>query len=617
MDRRLSAILAADVVGFASHNERDEAGTFERLRAHRKELFEPEIARHHGRIFKLMGDGLLAEFASVVDAVECAVVLQRGMAERNGGIDDDRRIDVRMGINLGDVIIEEEDRHGKGVIIAARLQQLAEPGGIAVSSTVIEHVNHKLALCFEPLGQHHVKNLAEPVSAYRVKLDGVSRRRITTRRRLSGVWPWTAALATLVIAIGTWGVFQRPDAPATQVLSSNVPSIAVLPFDDLSPDKNLGYFGDGVSEDIITMLSRFPDLAVVGRNSSFAYRGKAVDIRQIGKDLGVSYVLEGSVRKEGNQARIVAQLIDARNGEHVWAERFDKAGTDPWALQDEVTGKIVGAMMGETGAIKQADYRQAWGKDATNLAEYDYYLRGHEQLMQFTKEGIERSGEIWREGLAKFPDSSLLTVKLGWYHLARASNFFSNDPSADYGKAGKLVRQVLANEHLSPQVARLAHWLVAFVLLHERDFDSAIAEAERALALAPYDTFMLCDLAFLLTQSGRPEQALDWAAMAAARDSALAWYYEYQRGAALLALGKHEQAVEPLKQTDFVDAPLLRAIAYVRLDRLDEAQAEVARMIKSYPNISQASWRQGYSFRDPVILDRQVADLAQAGLPAN
>ncbi len=191
MDRRLSAILAADVVGFASHNERDEAGIFERLRAHRKELFEPEIARHHGRIFKLMGDGLLAEFASVVDAVECAVVLQRGMAERNGGIDDDRRIDVRMGINLGDVII------------AARLQQLAEPGGIAVSSTVLEHVNHKLALCFEPLGQHHVKNLAEPVSAYRVKLDGVSRRRITTRRRLSGVWPWTAALATLVIAIGT------------------------------------------------------------------------------------------------------------------------------------------------------------------------------------------------------------------------------------------------------------------------------------------------------------------------------------------------------------------------------------------------------------------------------
>ena len=208
-----------------------------------------------------------------------------------------------------------------------------------------------------------------------------------------------------------------PEGASTQEVSSTVPSVAVLPFDDLSADQNLGYLGDGVAEDIITALSRFPDLVVVARSSSFAYKGKAVDIRQVGKELGVDYVVEGSVRKDGDKLRIVSQLIDTKNGEHVWAERFDRSGMDPWALQDEVTGMIVSAMTGETGALKQAQYRQAWGKDATTLEEYDYYLRGHEQYVKYTKEGIERSGEIWREGLAKFPSSPLLKVKLGWHHI--------------------------------------------------------------------------------------------------------------------------------------------------------------------------------------------------------
>ena len=211
-----------------------------------------------------------------------------------------------------------------------------------------------------------------------------------------------------------------PEGPPTQEVSSTVPSVAVLPFDDLSAGQNLGYLGDGVAEDIITALSRFPDLVVVARGSSFAYKGKAVDMRQVGKELGVDYVLEGSVRKDGDKLRIVSQLIDAKNGEHVWAERFDRSGMDPWALQDEVTGMIVSAMTGEKGALKQAQYRQAWGKGATTLEEYDYYLRGHDQLMKYTKEGIERSGEIWREGLAKFPSSPLLKVKLGWHHMIRA-----------------------------------------------------------------------------------------------------------------------------------------------------------------------------------------------------
>ena len=420
--------------------------------------------------------------------------------------------------------------------------------------------------------------------------------------------------AALVVVSGAWFALQWLKSPPTQV-SSTVPAVAVLPFDDLSTDQNLGYFGDGVAEDIITALSRFPDLVVVARSSSFAYKGKAVDMRQVGKELGVGYVVEGSVRKEGEKIRIISQLIDTRNGEHVWAERFDRSGMDPWALQDEVTGKIVSAMTGEKGALKQAQYRQAWGKDATTLEEYDYYLRGHEEFMKFTKEGIDRSGEIWRKGLAKFPSSPLLKVKLGWYHMIRAMNFVSDDPPADIRKAGGLARQVLANEHLSPQVARLANWLMSYVLAQEKDFDGALAAADRTVALAPHDMFVLSDLMLILVQVGRPDQALQWGDQAAARDPALGWSYNYGRGWAHLVMGRFGEAANALRQTEYNDAPLLLAIAYVRLDRSADARAEVAKMMKVYPAITLQAWRLAYSFLDPAILDNCAVDLVQSGLP--
>jgi adenylate cyclase len=408
---------------------------------------------------------------------------------------------------------------------------------------------------------------------------------------------------------------RRPQKePATREISSTVPSVAVLAFNDLSAGHNLGYLGDGVAEDIITALSRFPDLAVVARTSSFVYKGKAVDIRQVGKELGVGYVVEGSVRKDGDKFRIVAQLIDTKKGEHVWAERFDRSGMDPWAIQDEVIGMIVSAMTGEKGALKQAQYRQAWGKDATTLEEYDYYLRGHDQFMKYTKEGIERSGEIWRKGLSKFPSSPLLKVKLGWHHLIRAVNFVSNNPPTDVRKAGELAGQVFDNEHLSPQVARLANWLMSHVLVRERDFDGALAAADRAVALAPYDTFMLSSLMMVLVQAGRADEALKWADQAAARDPALGWFYNHRSGWAYLVLARFAEAQQALTQTEFNDAHLLLAIAYVRLGHSVDARAEVGKMMKINPAITLQSWRWGYSFRDPAILERYSRDLAQAGL---
>jgi adenylate cyclase len=420
--------------------------------------------------------------------------------------------------------------------------------------------------------------------------------------------------------------FRHEDAPQiarekgspTHEVSSTVPSVAVFPFNDLSADQNLGYLGDGVAEDIITALSRFPDLVVVARSSSFTYKDKALDVREVGKELGVDYVVEGSVRKDGDKLRIVSQLIDTKNGEHLWAERFDRSGTNPWALQDEVTGMIVSAITGETGALKQAEYRQAWAKGATTLAEYDYYLRGHEQYVKYAqgdKEGIERSGEIWREGLAKFPSSPLLKVKLGWHHMMRVMIFYSDDPPADVRKAGELARQVLANEHISPQVARLANWLMSFVLVQEKDFDGALAAADRTVALAPYDTFMLSRLMMVLVQLGRPDQALQWADRAAARDPALGWAYNYGRGWAYLVLGRFGEAVDVLTQTEFNDAHLLLAIAYVRLGRSADALVEVGKMMKINPAITLQAWRLGYSFRDPAVIDRYSLDLVQSGLP--
>lgn len=615
MERRLFAILAADVVGYSALMEQDEAGTFDRLRARRKELFEPEIARHHGRVFKLMGDGLLAEFGSVVDAVECAVSLQRGMAERNAVVPEEEKFDVRVGINLGEVIVDGEDRYGEGVNVAARLEQLAPSGGIYVSGKVAKEVEKKLAFSFDSAGQQKVKNIDEPIDVYHVRFEAPRRRSVSHKRRPSFLWWAIGVPAALVALLAAWVTLYHP-LLATSSDPATIPAVAVLPFKDLSPDKSLGYLGDGVANDIIAVLSRFPDLAVVSRMSSFGYKDKEGDVRQIGKDLGVEYVLEGSVRKEGGRVRIIAELIDAKTGDHVWADRFDRAGPDPWALQDEMTGKIVSAMTGEKGAIRRADYNRAWGKDGTNLQEYDYYLRGHSQMMTYSMEGLEQANSILRDGLKKFPGSPLLQVTLGWATMIKVIAFF-NEPEANIEEAGRLATQALSKEHLSPQVAKAAHWLQAWVLTLKGNHDGAVAEANKAISMAPYDALQLSDTAFIFLQAGQPEKALELADIAAARDPSLSWSFNLSRGWALILLGKYEDAVVALKGTEFADAPLVLAIAYTRLGRTADAKAAVEKMLKANPAMTIQTWRQTLNFRDPSILDQAAADLARAGLPGS
>jgi adenylate cyclase len=616
MERKLSAILAADVVGYSSLMEKDETGTFDRLRTRRTELFEPEIAAHHGRVFKLMGDGLLAEFGSVVDAVECAVSLQRGMAERNAAVTEEERLNVRIGINLGEVIVDGDDRYGEGVNIAARLEQLAPPGGICVSGKVAKEVDNKLAFAFESAGLQKVKNIEEPVDIYFVRTNSGPPRRRSRSRTIARRWWAMGVSSVLAAAIAAGFALHGPPSAIWSTAPSAMPAVAVLPFKDLSAEKNLGYLGEGVANDVIAILSRFSDIAVVSRTSSFAYEKQEGDVRQIGKDLGVGYVVEGNVRKEGDKVRIVAELIDADTGEHVWADRFDKSGTDPWALQDELTGMIVGAMTGEWGAIRKADYNRAWGRDSTNLAEYDYYLRAESQLNLFSNEGLERSGEISRQGLQLFPNSPLLTVELGWSHWLKVGLLYSSDPEADLQQANRLVDTVLSNKNLSPQVARLAHWLRAWLLTLESDHDGAVAEMNKALAAAPYNAFTLTDAGSIFLQAGQAKKALELTDTAAARDPGLAWFFNYVRGFIFIVLGRNEDAVKVLETTEFADAPLQLAIADMRLGRQAEAQAAVKKMLKTAPDATIQSWRQAWHFRDPSILDRAASDLAGAGLPS-
>jgi len=619
MERKLAAILAADVAGYSRLMELDEAGTFERLKARRTELVEPAIAAHRGSIFKLMGDGLLAEFGSVVDAVECAVEIQRGMAERNAGLPEDHRIEVRIGVNLGEVIVEGTDRHGEGVNIAARLEQLAEPGAICVSGKVANEVEKKLAFGFESMGAQKVKNIVEPIPVYRVKLDGVGAppRRKATNSALPA-WPRLAAAAMVLlaglVAAGWYGLVRSPSRAVAEV---HFPAIAVLPFDDLSPDKSLGNLGDGVSEDIISMLSRFTDLSVTSRNSSFVYKGKPVDIRQVGHDLSVDYALEGSVRKEADQTRVTAQLVNAKTGDHVWAEHYDRVGNDPSA-QNEATEKIVRAITGDLGVIKKAQYHDAWAKDPANLTEYDYYLRTHDLINTATsKESTDRAARTAEEGLAKYPDSNLIKMQLAWAHFTAAWNAYSDDIPADLRKTGELTRSVLANDDLSPQVKKLAHWLFAFVLASEGEFERALHEADTAVAFGPYDGIMYATLAQMLMTAGQVKKGMEWNELAHPQDPGGLGLQNYNRGLGFRLSGKYEDSIAAFKQAGYPDGvtPLEVAIALVRLGRIDEAKGEVKLALKNNPKFTGAAWAATYFYSDPSILDRDVADLAKAGLP--
>ena len=468
MERKLAAILSADVVGYSRLMGEDEAGTFALLKARRKEIFQPLVARHGGRIVKLMGDGALVEFASAVAAVECAVAVQRRMAEANERLPEGQRIDVRIGINLGDVIAEDGDLFGDGVNIAARIEALAEPGGICVSAKVYEEVGPKLDLVFEEIGAHALHNIARPVRVFRIHLADRA-------------------------------APQRPEA--TPVPAK--PSIVVLPFTNMSGDPEQEFFVDGLTEDVITELSRFRELFVISRNSAFKYKGQAINVQKVAGELGVQYVVEGSVRKAGNRVRVTVQLIDAETDRHLWADRYDRQLEDIFAIQDEMTAAIVCTLPGRV----EAALRDRVGRKTThNMAAYECVLTGKVLHHRSTKSDNAEALRMIERAIALDPGYAHAHAWKGCILGQSWVYDWCEDRDETWDRVVESLQTALTLDDNDSDT----HRILAALSLVRMDHDKATHHQERALSLNPNNDLIVVQQGELLTWLGRPEEGIDW-----------------------------------------------------------------------------------------------------------
>ncbi|NQU69387.1 MAG: adenylate/guanylate cyclase domain-containing protein [Rhodospirillales bacterium] len=578
VQRRLAAILAADVVGYSAMMGRDEAGTLALLNERREQIIDPSLARYGGRIVKIMGDGLLVEFASAVDAVQSALDVQTAMAALNDGIPEFDRMNFRVGVNVGDVIVEGDDIHGDGVNIAARLEGLSKPGGICISDDVYRRVRGKIEASFDDLGAQELKNIAEPVHVHNVS---------PSRGK------------------GTFAPLPLPDKP----------SIAVLPFQNMSGDAEQEYFADGISEDIITALSRFHWFFVIARNSSFSYKGTSPDIRDVAKELGVKYVLEGSVRKGGNRVRITAQLIDATTGNHIWAERYDRELHDIFAVQDEITEAITGAV---APSFIAAEARRAASKAPENLDSWDLVMRGNWHLWRMNREDMAEAKQLFQAAIKLDPDSYMAHGGLAMALQLPAGMGWADDLQDSHDQGYRAAQRALA---LNDQNA-LAHVALAMVNHVSRDNHAAMVSCRRALDLNPNFAFAEGLMGLVHAHLGDYHDAnrhLDNAIRLSPRDPTLSWVGLARVVAALMADLPEEYLARAKELTDA--APNLFvgwrhvAVAYAMQDRLEEARAAIAQVLRLNPDDRLESVRQTLPMSDLEMLERFLGLLRTAGLP--
>ena len=581
IERRLTTILAADVVGYSRLMAADEAGTLASLKALRRELFEPRTAEYHGRVVKLMGDGTLMEFGSVVDAVTFAVDVQRAVALRNTDVPEDQRITYRIGINIGDVIIEGDDIYGDGVNIAARMEGLAEPGGICMSGTVVDHVKGKVELDFEDLGEQQVKNLPEPIRVYRVASDALS---VQTVRSPSTVLP-------------------LPDKP----------SIAVLPFVNMSGDPEQAFFADGITEDLITTLSRILGLFVIARTSSFVYKGKAVDVKQVSRDLGVRYVLEGSVRTAADRVRVTAQLIDARTGLHLWANRYDRDLTDVFAVQDEITTNVVRALQ---VALVEGEQARVWHRSTDNVEAWSCLTRAVMHHHNFTREENQIARRLLEEALQLDPNYAAAWVWLGHTYWRDVRYLWPSAPDESLAKAAECAEKARA---LDDNYSEL-HGLLGAIHLIRGEFDAAIESCERAVALDPNGAYVTGFLGTALAWAGRPEEALNLA-QKAMRFSPLhpSWYVGVAAHANRL-LGRYEEAVVLYQRTinqtpEYISPHIGLTACYAAMGRLEDARAQAAEVLRIDPRYSIGRYATILTYKQPEHAQHHLDALREAGLP--
>jgi adenylate cyclase len=580
VERRLAAILAVDVAGYSRLMGEDEEGTLAALRAVRRELGDPTIAEHRGRIVKTTGDGLLVEFASVVDAVRCAVEVQREMIARNTATPAERRIEFRMGINVGDIIIEDGDIFGDGVNIAARLEALAEPGGICLSAAAHEQVRDRLDIAFDDLGEQQVKNIARPVRTYRVALGTSSR-----------------------AALPVGAPLPLPDKP----------SIAVLPFQNMSGDPEQEYFVDGMVEDIITGLSRIKWLFVIARNSTFVYKGRAVDVKQVGRDLGVRYILEGSVRKLGNRVRITSQLIEATNAAHVWAERYDRALDDIFALQDELTISVVGAI---EPTLREAEVERARRKRPDSLDAYDLYLRALPNTFIAMPETADQALDLLQQAIAIEPNYAAAHAAIAFCHEVR----YIRGGLLEDDKRTALRHARIAIAKGGDDATALAG--AAFVIgILERDYDNAFNAFDRALTLSPSSALALSFSAIVHAWAGDSATAIEQAEQSRRLSPsgsllfmpyvglAYAHFFAGRFDEAALSANRAAQA-----NPQFSIPWVLRTASLANLGRGEETEASAQRLRELWPSFTIREYL-GSNFTSPERLAMFDEALRLAGLP--
>ncbi len=580
-ERRLAAIMSADVAGYSRLMGADETGTLSALKALRKDVFAPQVAAHKGRVVKLMGDGALVEFPSVVNAVNCAIAVQRVLAERPA----EEPIKLRIGINLGDIIIEGSDIYGDGVNVAARIQEVAEPGGVALSAVAHDQVLGKVGADFENAGEHEMKNIAKPVRIYR----------------------WTdGATDPQPVTPGAEDALPLPDKP----------SIAVLPFDNMSGDPEQEYFSDGITENIITDLSRFRDLIVISRYSTRAFKGMGANIQDVSRELGARYILEGSVQRSADRVRITAQLIDGHTGGHLWAERYDRQLEDIFAVQDDVTEMIVGTLAsGYGGRLRKAWQRRTERKATENFQAFDCFMRAMDTI-HFNKDDIRRAGELFEEAIRLDPNYAKAYAKLAWVHIIDAAYGWSEDYDGSMAKGLEFATKSLEADDSESW----AHWALAGYYWNNGRHDLALSELDEAIELNPNDAEVLTDIGLCLSYAGRAEEGLESAHKAMRINAHSPEWFLMQLGQIYFDARQYEQAVTTLENLRSLETTLTRlylAASHAALDQSSKAEEAIERVLELDPLATLEKWANVKlaPYADQKDLEHFRENLRKAGLP--
>jgi TolB-like protein/class 3 adenylate cyclase len=617
--RKLAAILSADVKGYSRLMEEDEEATIRTITEYRKIITE-HVKHHEGRVVDSPGDNVLAEFASVVDALKCAVQTQKEIAEQNENLPENRKMEFRIGVNLGDVAEEGERLYGDGVNVAARIESLADPGGICISRTAYDQVRKKLSLGYEYLGEHSVKNINEPVRVYRV-LTAPEHAGVVIGEKTAAGKKWRrlayAAVACLVVVAGgltAWNIYlqksKRVNVAAIDKMTfplPDKPSIAVLPFENISGDPEQEYFSDGITEDLITDLSKISGLFVIARNSVFIYKGRTIKIAEVGRELGVRHVLEGSVRKADGRVRITAQLVDATTQGHLWAERYDRDLKDIFTLQDEVTQKIVAAL-----AVKLTEDEQERlvRKYTDNMEAYDYY----EYFSKLTKETNILARQMLQRAIDLDPQFAAAYALLGLAKSQEWTQGWSQD-SQPLEHAFELAQKAIVLDG----TLTLGYAILGEVYLHKNKHEKAIAAQQKAITLSPNDADGIAGLGGILTWAGRPKETIGLAKKAMRLNPLYPTEYLWNLGHAYYLMGRLEEAVETLNRArdrspEYIPVIAYLAASYAELGRMKEARAQAAQFSRLSPRTPIDAWRHRLPYKDKKDADRLISSCRKAGI---